>query len=298
MKKIAISGIPAALGAALLFGAGTPAAKVLVGSIDPWMLAGILYLGSGIGLALLRVATRRRGISIARTELPWLVAAIALGGVVGPVLLMWGLARIPASSASLLLNAEAVAPALIAWFVLHENFDRRIASGMLLIVAGAIVLSWPESPAFDALLPSLAVIGACLASGRGQQPRPEGGACRRDVDRHDEGVGRGNCQRRPRIRRRRDMACDGSSRGGSGPRFLQLQPEPGPVRASVASPGNSPDRSLFLHRPVRRRHAIGAAARRTSDMGAGTRGVAHGAGRLASPHRASRPCALAFRGRS
>lgn len=165
MKTNGVEGVLAALAAAGLFGASTPFAKLLVGSVDPWMLAGILYLGSGIGLALVRLATRREGISVARKDIPWLAGAIALGGVVGPVLLLWGLARVPGSSAALLLNAEGVFTALIAWFVFRENFDRRIALGMLLIVAGAAVLSWPESPQLDAFLPSLAVVGACLAWG-------------------------------------------------------------------------------------------------------------------------------------
>lgn len=66
------------------------------------------------------------------------------------------------AGASLLLNAEGVLTALIAWFVFRENFDRRIALGMLLIVAGALVLSWPAEIQWGAILPSLAVVGACL----------------------------------------------------------------------------------------------------------------------------------------
>jgi drug/metabolite transporter (DMT)-like permease len=163
VSRIAVGGIPAALGAALLFGAGTPLAKLLLGPLSPWMLAGVLYLGSGAGLALARLAGRQRGARIGKADLPWLGAAIALGGVAGPVLLMWGLARASASAASLLLNAEGVFTALIAWFVFRENFDRRIAAGMLLIVAGAAVLSWPASARFEDFLPSLAILAACLA---------------------------------------------------------------------------------------------------------------------------------------
>lgn len=161
--KAMSGGIPAALGAALLFGAGTPLAKMLVGEVSPWMLAGVLYLGSGAGLILLRYLGRQRGVSVPAKDLPWLAAAVVLGGVAGPVLLMWGLARMPASSASLLLNAEGVFTALLAWFVFRENFDRRIAFGMMLIVAGAVTLSWPDDARWDAALPSLAVVAACLA---------------------------------------------------------------------------------------------------------------------------------------
>ena len=163
MRPLSITGIPAALTAALLFGAATPVAKLLLGPLDPWLLAGVLYLGSGAGLAIVRLSRRTPRSKLARADLPWLAAAIAFGGGAGPVLLMWGLAHASASSASLLLNAEGVLTALIAWFVFHENFDRRIALGMALIASGAIVLSWPADARFETSLPSLAIVGACLA---------------------------------------------------------------------------------------------------------------------------------------
>jgi len=156
-------GVLAALGAALLFGAGTPAAKLLLGPVSPWLLAGLLYLGSGIGLTLIRSLRRSEPVRFQPDELKWLIAAIVAGGIVGPVLLMWGLSRMPASGASLLLNAEGVFTALLAWFVFRENFDRRIALGMALIVVGAVVLSWPGQSQGGDLLPALAVLGACLA---------------------------------------------------------------------------------------------------------------------------------------
>ena len=156
-------GAAAALVAALLFGAGTPLAKQLLGETSPWLLAGLLYLGSGLGLFLLRRVRRVSAVSLNWKETWCLAGAIGAGGIVGPVLLMWGLARMPASGASLLLNAEAVFTALLAWFVFRENFDRRIALGMALIVAGAVVLSWPQAVSFEELVPALAVLGACFA---------------------------------------------------------------------------------------------------------------------------------------
>ena len=155
-------GVWAALAAALLFGAGTPFAKLLLGPVSPWLLAGLLYLGSGIGLAAWRVASRAENRRMNIAEAGWLAGAVIAGGMIAPALLMWGLVNMPASGASLLLNAEGVLTALIAWFVFGENFDRRIALGMALIVAGALVLSWPEQMQIGAALPSLAVTGACL----------------------------------------------------------------------------------------------------------------------------------------
>ena len=139
-------GILAALGSALLFGASTPFAKLLLTHVSPWLLAGLLYLGSGLGLALYRYIIRAPEVHLPAQEKGWFAAAILAGGVIAPVLLMLGLLAMPASGASLLLNMEGVFTALLAWFVFKENFDRRIALGMVFIVAGALVLGWPLMP--------------------------------------------------------------------------------------------------------------------------------------------------------
>ncbi len=156
-------GVAAALGAAVLFGAGTPFAKLLLDSVNPWLMAGLLYLGSGLGLSAAKLLKRTPSVRPGRGDWPWLAGAIFAGGVVGPVLLMFGLSGMPASGASLLLNTEGVFTALLAWFAFRENFDRRIALGMAAIVAGAVVLSWPGEARFGAALPALAVLGACFA---------------------------------------------------------------------------------------------------------------------------------------
>jgi drug/metabolite transporter (DMT)-like permease len=56
------------------------------------------------------------------------------------------LARTDASAASLMLALEGAATALIAWFIFHEGFDRRIFIGFVCLVAGAIILSWSGTP--------------------------------------------------------------------------------------------------------------------------------------------------------
>ena len=131
-------GVQAAVLSAALFGAGTPLAKLLLGTVNPWLLAGLLYCGSGIGLFLFRGIRGRPKVELARGDVWPLVGAISSGGVVGPVLLMVGLTTMPASGASLLLNAEAVFTVMLAWLVFKENVDRKILLGMLAIVAGAV----------------------------------------------------------------------------------------------------------------------------------------------------------------
>lgn len=150
-----------ALLSAVLFGASTPLAKIFVGSVSPLGLAGLLYLGSGIGLAAW-LLLRRRAVALAARDVPWLAGAIVAGGIVAPALLMYGLARTDAASASLLLNLEAVFTAGLAWVVFRENVDRRVFAGMAAIVAGGVALAW-QTPDVRGLAGPLLIAGACLA---------------------------------------------------------------------------------------------------------------------------------------
>jgi drug/metabolite transporter (DMT)-like permease len=163
LEGIRHPGVLAALAAAALFGASAPLAKLSLATADPWLLAGLLYAGSGVALTAFRAVQPTARFQLPRRDRLYLVGAIAAGGIVGPVLLMQGLALMPATGASLLLNAEGVFTALLAWFVFRENFDRRIALGMLAIAAGAIALSWSPHAGLQRIAPALFVLGACLA---------------------------------------------------------------------------------------------------------------------------------------
>ena len=160
-------GIGPALLAALLFGASTPLAKLLVADISPILLAGLLYAGSGLGLGTWLLIRRGRNAvanaeaPLQRADVPWLGGAVLFGGVIGPVLLMVGLAATPASSASLLLNLESVLTALLAWIVFRENVDVRIFLGMVAIVAGGALLSRTQTPVAGLPWGALAIAGAC-----------------------------------------------------------------------------------------------------------------------------------------
>jgi drug/metabolite transporter (DMT)-like permease len=159
-----LSGPGAALLSALLFGITTPLAKHLLTGTNPLLIAGLLYAGSGVGVALLMLIQRRGHFSLglARSDRPWLITAVVFGGIAGPALLMFGLARADAAAASLLLNLEAVFTAVIAWLFFREATSRRVVCGFALIFLGGLALVWPTSVSGTQSLVALAEIaGAC-----------------------------------------------------------------------------------------------------------------------------------------
>lgn len=165
--KMPMRGVVYALLSSILFGITTPFAKTLLYDITPILLAGLFYLGSGIGLSLYLLCTRntklaKQEASLRRADLPWLCVAIAAGGIIAPVFLMMGLATTKASAASLFLNLESVFTALIAWFVFKENFDKRILLGMIVIVLGGILLTVDLTGALSLSTGLLLVGAACL----------------------------------------------------------------------------------------------------------------------------------------
>jgi len=168
-SSVQLPGVPLALGSAILFGAAAPFSKLLLASIDPQILAGLLYLGAGLGLAIVRVARAAVGLSDAeaplrRRDLPWLGAIVVFGGMLGPLLLMFGLSRTSASSGSLMLNLESLTTMGIAWLAFRENVDRRLVLGALAIIFGAIALSWAgQGLSFD--VGAALIACACLCWG-------------------------------------------------------------------------------------------------------------------------------------
>jgi drug/metabolite transporter (DMT)-like permease len=144
----------------------TPIAKALLGHLTPALLAGLLYLGSGLGLSIVSAIRRATGTAteapIRRADLPWLGAIVLTGGVAGPLLLMVGLAATPASAASLLLNLEGVFTLSIAWIVFRENVDLRVGLGAAAILVAAALLSWTGG-AGGFRWGGFAIAAACLA---------------------------------------------------------------------------------------------------------------------------------------
>jgi drug/metabolite transporter (DMT)-like permease len=161
-------GILMALASAVLFGASTPLAKLLLGSVGPWLMAGLLYLGAGLGLSLVHLSRGALHLPaveapLRRSDMPWLGLVILAGGVLGPLLLMIGLVHTQAAEASLLLNLEGLATMGIAWIVFHENVDRRLLMGAFAILAGAFLLSWQGHTSLQ--WGGVLIAGACLCWG-------------------------------------------------------------------------------------------------------------------------------------
>jgi drug/metabolite transporter (DMT)-like permease len=155
-----------ALLAAFLFGISTPLSKMLMSRMEPFFLAGLLYAGSGIGLAAVKLIFNLSGVKnghpLAKTDIPWLAGSVLSGGVLAPILLLFGLKYAAASMASLLLNFEVVFTAVIAMVFFKERTGKRMWLAVVLVTAGGIFISWQAGIEWKKLLPSLAVLGACF----------------------------------------------------------------------------------------------------------------------------------------
>jgi drug/metabolite transporter (DMT)-like permease len=157
--------------AAALFGASAPLGKLLLGQIDPILLAGLLYLGCGTGVLLFRLFQRmgspniRREAHLMRSDYRWLFSAVITGGILAPILLLFSLRETPASTASLLLNFETAATSAIAVVVFREALSGRILWVVLAVTVGSILLSWDASGEWGFSLGALGVLGACVLWG-------------------------------------------------------------------------------------------------------------------------------------
>ena len=156
------AGVVRCLLAAVLFGASAPAASELAGDVPSLALAGLLYVGAGIAVVPSAVRSSPTMTALRREWRPVLAAVIA-GGAVGPALLVAGLARAPAATASILLNLELAATVLLAATVFREHLGRRVLLGAALVTGAGVVLSW--EPGARLSLGALLIAAACLAWG-------------------------------------------------------------------------------------------------------------------------------------
>jgi len=167
--KANISFILQALLAALFFGASAPISKLLLGDVSPVLMAAFLYLGSGTGIALVKIAQRitskQMEAGIRSPDVKWLAGAILSGGIAAPIILMISLKNTPASTASLLLNFEGVGTTLIALFFFRESISRRALAAILAITLASIFLSTNLTGGFGFSLGALGVLLACVLWG-------------------------------------------------------------------------------------------------------------------------------------
>ena len=156
------AGIVRCLLAAVLFGASAPAASELAGDMSSLVLAGLLYLGAGLAVVPSVVRSPPSAVALRRDWRPALMAVVA-GGAIGPALLVAGLARTPAATASILLNLELAATVLLAAVIFREHLGGRVLAGAALVTVAGVVLSWEPGAQID--VGALLIAAGCLAWG-------------------------------------------------------------------------------------------------------------------------------------
>lgn len=157
--------------AAILFGASAPLSKLLLGDIEPILLAALLYLGCGFGLLIFGLLQKlvfrdtTEEAELASQDIPWLMGAILAGGVAAPIILMLSLKSSPAATASLLLNFEAVSTSVIAAVVFGEALGKRIWAAVILITMASVILTWDIRGDWGFSVSAVGVILACVLWG-------------------------------------------------------------------------------------------------------------------------------------
>jgi drug/metabolite transporter (DMT)-like permease len=164
-------GVIAALISALLFSLSAPLGKLLLQDIPPLLLAGLLYLGCGLGLAALtsfRRLVSRHDPTCVESKLRgldylYLGGAVLAGGVAAPIFLLYGLLTVSAGTASLLLNSEAILTVFIAALIFKESVTKWVWGAFSFMVAAALLLTIKSETAFWQLEPGTTlVILACF----------------------------------------------------------------------------------------------------------------------------------------
>jgi drug/metabolite transporter (DMT)-like permease len=149
-----------------LFGISPVLCKLLIGDMSPALLAGLLYLGSGVGLQILLIFQRRNSLRELMQLSPQhrikLLGAVLSGGVIAPLCLTYGIKYGTATEVTLLLNLETVATTLIAWLIFKEYIGPRVWAGKLLILIAAAIVVLKSEGGFDFSLSGILVVLACI----------------------------------------------------------------------------------------------------------------------------------------
>jgi drug/metabolite transporter (DMT)-like permease len=153
--------------AAALFAASAPFSKLILNGMSPLQLAGVLYLGSGISLLIVKLIqklshTATGSARLEKTDYPWLVGAVISGGILAPISLLFGLSITPAATASILLNFEAASTAFIAAIFFREQIGKRVIIALMFLTFASLILSFNSTGRFGISWGAILIIAACV----------------------------------------------------------------------------------------------------------------------------------------
>ena len=169
MKDHKKNGVFLAILAAALYALSSPISKLLLELVPPVLMAGLLYIGAGIGMgavSLIKKAAKKpvRETPLTRSDLPYTLAMIVLD-IAAPIFLMIGLNSTTAANASLLNNFEIVATALVALVIFKESISPRLWAGILFVTLSCALLSFENLTSFSFSYGSLFILLATLCWG-------------------------------------------------------------------------------------------------------------------------------------
>lgn len=169
MQQNIRKGIGLAVLAAALYAINAPFSKMLLKHMPPTLMAGLLYIGAGLGMAVIALIrkikkTERAESKLTKAELPYTVAMILLD-IAAPVCLLVGLRATTAANAALLNNFEIVATAIIALMVFREKISPRLWLGILLVTISCALLSFEDITSLQFSYGSLFVLLAAVCWG-------------------------------------------------------------------------------------------------------------------------------------
>jgi drug/metabolite transporter (DMT)-like permease len=156
--------------AAGLFGASAPFSKLLLDSVTPLQLAGLLYLGSGFCLLLVKLIqlllnVKRDTAKLEKSDFPWLLGAVISGGILAPISLLLGLSMTPAATASILLNFEAASTTIIAGIFFREHIGKKVIIAISVLTIASLILTFDRSGSLGISWGTLLILLACVLWG-------------------------------------------------------------------------------------------------------------------------------------
>lgn len=169
MKKSTTKGIFLAVLAATLYAINSPFSKLLLEYVPSTLMAGILYIGAGLGMGIIALIRKiwgpgRSEEKINKVDLPYTMVMILLD-IAAPIFLLLGLSYTTAANASLLNNFEIVATAIIALSIFKEKISTRLWIGIMFVTASCVLLSFEDIFAFKFSIGSLLILLACVCWG-------------------------------------------------------------------------------------------------------------------------------------